>query len=186
MEIINATIDDIEIIFDLYDKAIEFQKKVFDKTWLGFDRTLVEAEISEARLWKIVEGDIIACIFSVAYSDPIIWGENSHESAIYIHRIVTNPEFRGRGYVLSITEWAKTHAKINGLRFVRMDTWGDNQKLIDYYQKCGFKFLGLTTPRESPTMPKHYRGIELSLFEIDLNAENAEQETNLEAVDRTT
>jgi len=36
------------------------------------------------------------------------------------------------------------------------------------HQLCGFKFLGVTTPAESPTMPKHYRGIELSLFEIDL------------------
>ncbi len=168
MQILNATIDDVEIVFDLYDKAIEFQKTVFDKTWLGFDRELVETEISEGRLWKIVEADKVACIFSVAYSDPIIWGENSHESAMYIHRIVTNPEFRGGGYVSIITEWALEHAKRTGLRFVRMDTWGDNQKLIDYYQDCGFKFLGLTTPAESPTLPAHYRGTELSLFEIDM------------------
>ena len=168
MEIINASSNDVVVVFDLYDKAIEFQKTVFHKTWLGFDRELVDTEIAEGRLWKIVEDDRVACIFSVAYADPIIWGEHSHESAMYIHRIVTNPEFRGRGYVRAITEWAIDHANRNGLRFVRMDTWGDNQKLIDYYQSCGFKFLGLTTPEESPTMPKHYRGIDLSLFEIDL------------------
>lgn len=168
MEIVNATVDDVAVIFDLYDKAIAFQKTVFDKAWLGFDLELVSSEIEQARLWKIVEDESIACIFSVAYSDPIIWGERSHESAMYIHRIVTNPVFRGRGYVRIITDWARDHARSNGLRFVRMDTWGDNQKLIDYYQSRGFKFLGLTTPRESPTIPKHYRGIDLSLFEIDL------------------
>jgi ribosomal protein S18 acetylase RimI-like enzyme len=175
MEILNAVVDDSQTIFDLYDKAIEFQKTVFDKTWLGFSPELVATEITEKRLWKIVEnGDAIACIFSVAYADPIIWGLQSHESAMYIHRIVTNPEFRGRAYVRAITSWAIEHARENGLRFVRMDTWGDNQKLIDYYRDCGFRFLGLTTPAESPTMPAHYRGIELSLFEIDLNAEIAE------------
>ena len=174
MEIVNATSNDVGVIFDLYDKAIEFQKTVFDKSWLGFDRKLVETEIREARFWKIIGDDAIACIFSIAYSDPIIWGENSHESAMYIHRIVTNPEFRGRGYVRAITDWAIDHARENGLRFIRLDTWGDNQKLIDYYQSCGFKFLGLTTPAESPTMPKHYRGIDLSLFEIDLNEKTAE------------
>jgi hypothetical protein len=87
---------------------------------------------------------------------------------MYIHRIVTNPEFHGRRYVPIITGWAVNHAREKDLRFVRMDTWGDNQKLIDYYQSCGFKFLGLTTPAESPTMPAHYRGIDLSLFEIDI------------------
>ena len=170
MQILNTAIDDIDIVFDLYDKAIEFQKTVFDKTWLGFDRELVETEISEGRLWKIVEDGKIACIFSVAYSDPIIWGEDSHVSAMYIHRIVTNPEYRGRGYVRTITDWAHDHARTNGLRFVRMDTWGDNQKLIDYYQSCGFKFIGLMTPAASATLPKHYSAIDLSLFEIDLES----------------
>ena len=88
---------------------------------------------------------------------------------MYIHRIVTNPEFRGRGYVRAITGWSIEHARSRGLRFVRMDTWGDNLKLIDYYRDCGFRFLGLTTAMESPSMPKHYKGIELSLFEIDLH-----------------
>lgn len=168
MEIVTAEPADVEKIFDLYDRAIEFQKQVFDKHWLGFEPVKVDAEIAEGRLWKILETGEIACIWSVAYEDPIIWGENSGDGAMYIHRIVTNPNFRGRGYVRTITEWAKTHAQQNGLRFVRMDTWGDNRKLIDYYRDCGFEFLGLTTPNESDTMPKHYKGITLSLFEIDL------------------
>ncbi len=50
MDIVNASPDDIATIFDLYDKAIEFQKTDFDKTWLGFDREFVEMEIGEWRL----------------------------------------------------------------------------------------------------------------------------------------
>ena len=49
-----------------------------------------------------------------------------------------------------------------------MDTWGDNQKLINYYQACGFDLVGVMTPGESATLPKHYSGISLSLFQIDL------------------
>jgi ribosomal protein S18 acetylase RimI-like enzyme len=170
MKIVNAIPNDVERIFELYDGAIAFQKTVFDKTWLGFDRDLVDREICDGRLWKILENEVIACIFSVAYEDPIIWGEHSHQSAMYIHRIVTAADFHGRGYVRSVTRWATEHARNTGLRFVRMDTWGDNRKLIDYYQDCGFRFLGLMTPAESPTLPPHYRGIDLSLFEIDLES----------------
>src|SRR5215207_4415168 len=168
MEIVNATHEDLTTVLDLYDKAIAFQKTVFDKTWLGFDTEMIANEIAARRLWKIIEQDSIACIFSITYSDPVLWAESSRDRAMYIHRIVTNPDFRGRGYVRVITSWAIVHAKANQLRFVRMDTWGDNQKLIDYYQACGFNFLGLVSPPESPTLPAHYRGISLSLFEIDL------------------
>ena len=171
MEIITATTSDFDLIFDLYDKAIEFQKTVFDKHWLGFDADLVRREIDENRLWKIQVGGETACIFSVAYEDPIIWGEGSDDSAIYIHRIVTNPDFRGRGYVKAIAEWARAHAHENALRYIRMDTWGDNLKLRQYYTACGFEYKGVVTPAKSPTLPKHYSGISLGLFEIDIEAE---------------
>ena len=168
MVIINATRGDLGTIFQLYDEAIEFQKTVFDKHWLGFDEAFVNREIDEQRLWKIVEDGRIACIFSVAYADPVIWGEKSDDPAMYIHRIVTSRDFRGRGYARKITEWAKGHAAANNLRYVRMDTWGDNRKLIDYYTDCGFTFLGLITPDLSVDLPKHYAGIDLCLFEIDI------------------
>ena len=167
----NAVPADIDIIFDLYGAAIEFQKKIFHHNWLGFDRSMVEREIEEKRLWKIIDEEQIACIYSVVYSDPMIWRERSEDSAIYIHRIVTNSDFRGRGYARTITEWAKDFARTNNIRFIRMDTWGDNQKLIGYYQDCGFKFLGLTAPEISDALPKHYVGISLSLFEIDTQSE---------------
>ena len=85
---------------------------------------------------------------------------------------MTDPQFRGRGYVQAITDWARLYAKGKGLRFVRMDTWSDNQKLLDYYQNCGFKFLGNVTPEESETLPPHYRGLSLALLEIDLERDN--------------
>lgn len=168
MKIVNALQSDIDTVMHLYDEAVAFQRTVFDKAWLGFDRERVATEITEKRLWKIIEADDVACIFVITYSDPILWGEHSHESAMYIHRIVTAPEFHGRGYVRKITAWALEHAREKSLRFIRMDTWGDNQKLLDYYQNCGFKFVGVTSPPDSPTLPDHYRGISLALLEIDL------------------
>ncbi|HEV8590632.1 MAG TPA: hypothetical protein VGQ55_00910 [Pyrinomonadaceae bacterium] len=97
MRIETSASTDINRVFELYDEAIDFQKQVFDKHWLGFDRELVDREIAEGKLWKIVEEGDIACVFSVVYEDPILWGANSGESAMYIHRIVTASEFRGRG-----------------------------------------------------------------------------------------
>jgi ribosomal protein S18 acetylase RimI-like enzyme len=168
MEIINSTAADIDTIFSLYDAAVAFQKTKFDKHWLAFDREMVEKEIAENRQWKIMDGNQVAGIFAIAYEDPFIWKEKNSDPSVYIHRIVTHPSYRGRHFVKLIIEWAKTHAKSMGKEYIRMDTWGDNEKLIEYYAQCGFTFLGSITPTASNQLPQHYSAIFLSLFEIKL------------------
>src|SRR5690349_15802615 len=141
MVFLNSTVTDIPKLYELYDSAIAYQKERSLRHWGKFEQALLEKEIAEKRQWKIMEGNEIACIFMIAYEDPYIWGERNNDPSIYIHRIVTNPAFRGRQYMRSIVEWAKEHAKATGKRFVRMDTWGDNKKLTDYYIGYGFKLL---------------------------------------------
>jgi hypothetical protein len=167
MHVLNSTIEDIDRIFELYDEAIEYQKKVFTRQWEGFERSLVETEIAENRQWKIMINDEVACIFALTYSDALFWKEKDSQPAIYIHRIVTNPKFRGASFVLSIIEWAKVFCALNNKKFIRMDTWGDNQKLIEYYVKCGFNFLEIVPLDNTEGLPKHYKGT-LALFEIQL------------------
>ena len=168
MQIINSSIDDIDTIFTLYDAAVAFQKTKFDKHWLSFDREMVEKEIAENRQWKIMEGNEVACIFAIAYQDPFIWKEKDSDPSIYIHRIVTHPDYHGRQYIKTIIEWARKHAKETRKEYIRMDTWGDNEALIKYYVACGFNFLGTIVPTASDDLPKHYSTIFLSLFEIKL------------------
>ena len=168
MQIINSTAADTQAIFKLYDDAIAFQKTKFTKHWQGFDLALVETEIKENRQFKIMMADTIVCIFAITFNDVAIWGDKDEQPSIYIHRIVTNPLFRGNNFVNEIIIWAKKYGKENGRQFIRMDTWGDNQKLIDYYKKCGFTFLGLSGKMNAKDLPKHYSDIQLSLFEIKI------------------
>jgi|SRR5690242_18000915 len=166
MEIINSTPDDKAFILDMYDKAIAYQQARSLRSWLPFDPALIEKEIHEKRQWKIMEGNDIVCIFLTMYDDPYIWGEKNKDPSIYIHRIVTNPEYHGNNYVLKIIDWAKQYSKANGKKFIRMDTWGDNPKLMDYYIKCGFNYIETLTPEDTKNLPKHYSCISLALFEI--------------------
>ena len=169
MKIINSTIRDTEAIFNLYDEAVAYQKIKFNKHWQAFDTVMVQTEIQENRQWKIIDDDEnIHCIFATAYSDPFIWEEKDKDPSIYLHRIVTNPLYRGKNYVMEIIAWAKVFGRENNKKFIRMDTWGDNEKLIDYYKKCGFIFLGITTASQTKALPKHYSTISLSLFEIEI------------------
>ena len=168
MHIENSSIADIDEIFRFYDLAIEFQKKVSDQHWLPFERSLVEKEIAEQRQWKIIIDGRIVCVFCIAWNDPQIWGERDKEPSIYIHRIVTHPDFRGKNFVVEIINWALVYGREKERKFLRMDTWGDNAKLREYYTKCGFKFLGVVKPASPELLPAHYADITLSLFEIVL------------------
>lgn len=169
MDILTSTTDDFETIFELYAAAIAHQKAVSHLHWLPFERSLVEAEIAEGRQWKILVEGQIACIFVTAYADPDIWGEKGSAPAVYLHRIVTDPRFRGRQFVVEIMRWAKIHGQGMGKKFVRMDTWSDNLRLKEYYTQSGFQFLDIVRPANPAALPSHYADITLSLFEVPID-----------------
>ena len=87
---------------------------------------------------------------------------------MYIHRIATNPDFRGLHLVEHIVTWSNAYAQENKLDYIRMDTVGENLGLISHYQKCGFEFLGLHKLEDTKSLPAHYHNATVSLFQIPL------------------
>lgn len=165
-QIKNSNIDDIDEIFRLYKIATDFQKTRFTNHWPEFDRKLIETEISENRQWKIVVDGKIACVWATTFDDPQIWEERNEDPSVYIHRIATNPDFRGQNLVVQIVKWVKIFAIENQKQFVRMDTVGDNPGLINHYTKCGFDFLGLLKLKHTEGLPAHYHNATVSLFQL--------------------
>jgi ribosomal protein S18 acetylase RimI-like enzyme len=169
MIIENCTLNDVPEIFRLYKIASEYQKaKQTVVVWPEFERELVETEIKENRQWKLIIDEKIACVWATTFSDEQIWEERNADAAIYIHRIATNPDFRGKNFVSIITEWAKEYAKNNSKDFVRLDTLGNNVKLIEHYTSSGFNFLGMFDLKSTAGLPSHYHHTPACLFEIKL------------------
>jgi GNAT superfamily N-acetyltransferase len=169
LHIVNSELADINFIFQLFGSAIEYQKKKGYELWPLFNEELIQAEIDEKRHWKIIEGDTIVCIFSVLYTDELIWGkEKDDEPSVYLHRITINPEFKGKGMMRIIKEWAEEHARQKKKKFVRMDTWGNNENLRTYYVSCGFNYIGQQYLTEVEGLPAHYGGSVLSLFQTEV------------------
>lgn len=164
--IANSQAEDIDTIFDFYDIAVAHQKKVFNKHWQGFSRSMVAQEIEENRQFKILVDGKVACVFAITFNDPQIWQERDQQPSVYIHRIVSHPDFRGSAFVKNIVSWALLFAKENQLDYVRMDTWADNAKLLAYYTSFGFKHVGEIDVKPNSGLPKHYDAISLNLFEI--------------------
>jgi ribosomal protein S18 acetylase RimI-like enzyme len=166
MEIQNSTIEDLDFIFNLYRAASAYQKERFISHWPEFDREMVSNEIFEKRQWKlIIEGEIV-CIWATTFSDPLIWVDRDADPSVYIHRISANPNCRGKGFVKQIVEWSKLYAIQNNKNFIRLDTVGENQKLIQHYTSFGFDFLGFYQLTNTAGLPKHYDNAIVSLFEL--------------------
>lgn len=169
MTITNSNLDDITEIFRLYQLARDFQKIQFpENLWPEFDRDFIATEVIENRQFKIVNDNKIACIWAITYNDADIWEEKENNDAIYIHRIATNPEFRGNNFVQMIADWSKDFARKENKKFVRMDTCGQNDRLINHYKKCGFEFLGMKKLKDSSGLQAHYHNADVCFFEIEL------------------
>ncbi len=119
--------------------------------------------------FKLVIDGQTACVWGITFTDPQIWEERDKDPSIYIHRIATNPDFRGQKFVTAIVNWARSYAKSRQKKFIRMDTCGNNQKLIKHYSSCGFDFLGMVRLKNADELPSHYQDADVCLFEIKLN-----------------
>ncbi|MDO1514104.1 GNAT family N-acetyltransferase [Maribacter confluentis] len=169
MVIKKSNLLDIEEIFKLYRIASDFQRSKQEVVvWSEFDRTMVVQEIDQKRQFKLLIDNTIACIWAITFSDPQIWGARNADTAIYIHRIATNPEFRGRNFVGSIVNWAKKYAALKQKRYIRLDTIGENNGLIRHYTTAGFDFLGMFELDNVDELPPHYKEGPACLFEIDI------------------
>lgn len=169
MIIANSTKEDMPEIFRLYKLATGFQKVIFPESqWPEFDEELVKAEIVENRQFKLLIDNNIACVWSITYNDLEIWEDNDNNSSIYIHRIAANPKFRGNNFVGRIVDWSKNFANNKNKQFIRMDTCGKNERLIDHYTSCGFKFLGMKKLKNTSELPSHYHKADVCFFEMEL------------------
>jgi GNAT superfamily N-acetyltransferase len=169
MKIENCSTKDIDEIFRLYKVAADYQRsKQTVVVWPEFDRQLVETEIAENRQWKLIIDGQIACVWATTFSDEQIWEERNADAAVYIHRIATDPNFRGNKFISLIVAWAKEYAKAHHKDFVRLDTLGNNVKLIEHYTAAGFRFLGMLDLKNTKGLPDHYHDVPACLFEIKL------------------
>ncbi|GAB3021772.1 GNAT family N-acetyltransferase [Niabella terrae] len=168
MEIKNSSSADIDEIFQFYAYAAALQKSKAVSQWQGFDRSMVANEIREQRQWRMIIEEQTACIWATTDSDAEIWEALNSDPAIYIHRIVTHPDFRGQQLVGQLVEWARDYGRLHQKKYLRMDTVGENKGLIDHYGRCGFDFLGLKTLTNSDRLPLHYQNATVSLFQLEI------------------
>ena len=100
-------------------------KTVNNKSWSGFELALIEKEINENWLFKIVNADEIACTFVITYSDPIIWENSDQDKAIEWANDLSEHYKEGRfslfetNYNRKFKTVLRSNSKVHNLSFVK-------------------------------------------------------------------
>ncbi len=137
MDVHRTSADERDAVLGLYAHASALQRSKGQVEWPAIDTALVEREIEEGRQWHLRIDGRIACVWVVAYEDPQIWGDMDADPSVFLHRIATAPEFRGRRLVGEVVAWAIDHARDLGRTHLRLDTVGHNEALIRLYTSHG-------------------------------------------------
>ena len=166
IEIVHTTREDLDTVFLLFKQVTLAQAKPGYKVWSSVDNDTLERDVEARYQYKMVKGGDILCVFSVLSSDPFIWRDRENLDAIYLHRIVTNPDFKGQRQFEKVLAWAIDYAHQNDLKFIRMDTWADNEKLINYYKSFGFEFIENYKTPDIPELPMQNRNLDHALLEL--------------------
>lgn len=74
--------------------------------------------------------------------DLVYWGEQS-EKAKYIHSLVVKEKYNGKGIGSLILHNVANDAKEKHCKYLRLDVDSKNLKLCKYYEKQGFKKVGI-------------------------------------------
>ena len=183
LQIQPSELADIAEITALYHACAAYQAEKKHEVWQIASPQTITNEINQLRHYKAVvttsktakncnnnkESSCyckIAGVFTIAYTDPIIWGTRNADAALYFHRIGTHPLFMGKINLMdALIQWGKSHALNNNLQYLRLDTWANNKPLCQYYQRTGFTNVGQTFINQPPELPPHYLNIPLMLFE---------------------
>lgn len=163
-EVIHTNPHDLEQIFALFDHSVAYQEKKGYPVWKNYDKQAIIHDVEQKNQYKVVVDSTLAMVFSVRYSDKIIWRELDKGDALYLHRIVVNPACKGQKLFGVILDWAIAHAKQKNLGRIRLDTWAANPTLIRYYEGFGFTRIEDFTTPDSEELPVHNRSLALTLL----------------------
>ena len=167
-QVSNTTIKDLKYSYRLFEEAINYIKKNNYVGWTTYDKNFIKQDIANKLQFKITNEGNILCLFSICYTDALIWREMEKGDAVYLHRIVVNPEFKGQKQFDKILSWTKAFAAEKGLKYIRMDTWAANPNIIAYYKSFGFKHIEDYTTPDTPELPDQHRNLKVALLEMKL------------------
>lgn len=140
MNIRKATMQDLDEMMEIYQRAREFMKENKNEQWGDNYPSCEMIEADMKNMYLCMEGDQIACVFYYArekdadYEELNIRWLNEEPYAV-VHRVASSGIVKGAAQFC--LNWAYEQ-----FPNIRMDTYLDNVPMQNLLKKCGFTYCG--------------------------------------------
>lgn len=142
--------DDREAVKNLMVQTAAWLQSKGSKQWhellAGEDRHGMEAAIGRGEVFIFKQDGIIAGMAILQQHasnwDRSLWGDEGHESSVYLHRLCINRDFQGKQLGNAILHWAQQDVRFPGKDRIRLDCIASEPSLNRLYSGAGFTYKG--------------------------------------------
>jgi len=163
--ITNTSKQDLEFIYHLFDEAIAYQKRKKYDVWKGYDADVLKRDMDNGLQYKIEFNNEILFVFSISFTNPIVWRDMENGDALYIHLMVVNPNYKGQQLFSIVLKWAFQESKKKHFKFIRLETWANNANMIAYYENFGFVIVDRYITPNCEDLPIPHRNLDTVLMQ---------------------
>ena len=111
-------------------------------------------DIALQQIWKLEESNAIIGLIVISEIEDqeyehVKWLTKNGKN-LYIHRLAVHPNFQGKGFAQKLMDFAESFAKENGYNSIRLDTFSQNKRNQQFYEKRNYiKLESIYFPNQS-------------------------------------
>ncbi|MDQ8733954.1 GNAT family N-acetyltransferase [Paenibacillus sp. LHD-38] len=150
IKVFQAKPEDTEAVLQLLVQTAEWLRSKGSKQWSGLlhgeDSHQTQEAIKRGEVYIFLQGSMLAGMVMLMQQESAwdrgLWGDEGHESSVYLHRLNINREAAGKGLGEAIVRWSDSGIHFPGKDRIRLDCIASNAKLNQFYLDCGYEFKG--------------------------------------------
>lgn len=147
---VQAGPEDVAAAQGLLFRTAQWLQSIGSKQWnqllTGEDRHHIDEAVLRGDVFLFKKEERLAAIVILQQHasewDRNLWGEDGHDTSVYLHRLAIDREFGGTGLGSAILHWALTGIRFQGKDRIRLDCIADNPGLNRLYSGAGFTLKG--------------------------------------------
>ncbi|MBW7456725.1 GNAT family N-acetyltransferase [Paenibacillus sepulcri] len=153
INVFQAKSEDTEDVLQLLVRTAEWLRSKNSTQWSGLlqgeDSHRTPEAIKRGEVYIFMQGEVLAGMVMLMLKesawDRELWGEEGHESSVYLHRLNINREAAGTNLGEAIVRWAGSGIHFAGKDRIRLDCIANNPVLNRFYRSCGYEYIGLAS-----------------------------------------
>lgn len=96
-------------------------------------------DIALQQIWKLQEANTIVGLIVITEMEDAEYHQVKwlikNDKNLYIHRLAVHPNFQGKGFAQKLMDFAEKYALENGYNSIRLDTFSQNKRNQQFYEK---------------------------------------------------